>query len=643
MSAKRAEQASYLLNFETLPLKVVFNDVSRPVNSILRKAKYILLPRPNFTTMNAHLRALLIALFTITSVPALFAQNLDSLFAVERKGPFAVKLGDFLDPKIEQFANVTVFGQLYVKDQELNTQGVYVGDYEELAVTKEIAEKLNALGYREAFPISLHFEQDELMTFVHLGTHPMNQRVNWEQYTKINNLYFVVEKGQTKVLSGPFASQAVAQTARKIVLDEGFSTATVRSFNVNRVHPVDEFLTGIRTPLPAAAKTSAPPEPTQLPTPVQQPELIAPEQVMTAPPATSKTTTPIADSPQANSIEPANNPDPVVVQEASVVAAAPANRPTRLTIPLPDNHPKVKRTSALQLQLLLKPLGFYDSSVDGYYGAATGAAFEQARLNYPELSEAYRVTAITKSVAGITTNLSLVIESMGQNKVAATSKLGNIDLPLAKAYRAYGLFSTQGPNSEVDALLASIPNVSDVQNTTYTTLEQVIDRVASIHSSQGKFTPIPCWWFAQHPETAIIAFAKYTNKHQSSLPFPECGSTIGWETLDVTQRLAEAFAKPGGAYRNTPSIIDWATLLFKTDQITAVQQADALTWRDQLVKKVESISGSEEKKNAFMLSFNESWATLENHFLSNGATPRDAKGLAAYGLQAYIGDTVAAF
>ena len=107
--------------------------------------------------------------------------------------------------------------------------------------------------------------------------------------------------------------------------------------------------------------------------------------------------------------------------------AAPTPAPASPEVTLPEIDVKTKRHSAAELQRVLKEKGFYNGSVDGYYGEGTRNAYQAAWLRMIEL-EKYRRLADAPTLDGpVATNWpeTLVLTTIADDLAAG---LGNAEL-----------------------------------------------------------------------------------------------------------------------------------------------------------------------------------------------------------------------
>lgn len=291
----------------------------------------------------------LLLLLVLMTGTALVAQDL-----------FTVRIGVFRDVRIEEFNELQSLGFLYGIPGAEQTTEVFVGHYAKQDEAVTLAEDLRQRGYRNAQAFQLPLNTAPPAFYIQLALHAGKRPPNWSALEQAGPLLVTSLDGTIKILTGPFPDAEAAAAALPKVRNLGYRDAFSKQLDPARLINIGTFETGIKKPLIPISLTDRQPRSGQTTAPV---------------PATSGT----ISAPQATTYGTTLSP--------ATAVTAPLRGPAPADLPV---NGKRKRSSAAELQRLLKEKGYYTSSIDGYYGPGTTAAFTNAWAGLPELNK-YRM------------------------------------------------------------------------------------------------------------------------------------------------------------------------------------------------------------------------------------------------------------
>ncbi|MEO0733566.1 MAG: hypothetical protein AAFZ52_12075 [Bacteroidota bacterium] len=273
---------------------------------------------------------------------------------------YTVRVGVFRDVKATDFQNLRPLGFLYGITAPDQTTEVFVGQFSDQNQATKIAADLLQQGFRNAQAFSLPSATGQEVTVIQLALHSGNRPIEWASLERAGKLYVETVDGLTKIVTGVYPDGQTALQYLPAIRELGFRDAFVKKVNNVRLVPVGTFETGIKKPL--------------IPIDLQEPP--------------AATQTPVNPNPGTASRGPATygNPNPV---PNSVPAAAPTS-----AVGLPEIDGRLKRSSAADLQRVLKEKGLYSGDIDGYYGPGTTTAYNRAWNELAELAK-FRLLAGT--------------------------------------------------------------------------------------------------------------------------------------------------------------------------------------------------------------------------------------------------------
>lgn len=308
---------------------------------------------------------------------------------------YTVRVGMFRDVKANDFNNLKSLGFVYGTPGADNTTEVFVGQFTDQNKATNAASDLLKQGFRNAQAFALPVATGQQVTVIQLGLHSGDRAIDWEGMERAGQLYVESVDGLSKIVTGIYPDGPTALKFLTAIKELGYRDAFVKRINNARLIPVSTFETGIKKPL--------------IPITIQDNVPLNPAPAATPPPAPVPNTdnVPAAAGPvvygssaDSRSPAPAAAPNTLPAPTTAVPANAPFILPAEANAPgLPAIDGKTKRHSAAELQRLLKEKGYYDSSVDGFYGPGTTKAYLTAWDDMPEIRK-YRLLSGTAFTPG---------------------------------------------------------------------------------------------------------------------------------------------------------------------------------------------------------------------------------------------------
>lgn len=290
---------------------------------------------------------------------------------------FTVQVGTFKNAKSKEFDQLRPLGFVYGIDVNDELTQVFLGDYSEQSAAESMATELRRRGYNNAQIMQKPLDQGQEVTMIQLATRYVGKSMDWEALERAGQIFAVVDGDMIKILHGPFDGVSAAAAELPAIRALGYTDAFVKNVNSRLLIPITEFETGLKKPLipitlsqrqPVAETASQPSTTIRPQSPDPQSYEVTGGRIITA------------KSPEAAGGQVVPEYGPTVASPRSEAAAAAA-------VSVPEISGKVKRTSALDIQRVLKQSGYYSGSLDGYYGPGTTKAYENALREDPTLQK----------------------------------------------------------------------------------------------------------------------------------------------------------------------------------------------------------------------------------------------------------------
>ena len=282
--------------------------------------------------------------------------------ALSAQDLYHVRVGTFQDVRAEDFQELQELGFVYGLPLEGQLTDVYLGNYSTESRADGVTAQLRERGFRNATPYPIPVDTAAATApYVQIALRGQGRMLDWPALERAGTLYVEATDGVTKVVAGPYPTPDSAAAALTEIRELGFTDAFTRTIATRKLVPVGVFETGIKKPLIPIDLTQRIPRPTPPPAPAPTPA----EQ------------------------------EPVARDTMAVAAKAP--EPVAASaVNLPAIDGQTKRHSAAELQRVLKEKGFYEGSIDGFYGPGTAGAYTSAWEKLDEVRN-YRLLAETRA------------------------------------------------------------------------------------------------------------------------------------------------------------------------------------------------------------------------------------------------------
>lgn len=289
---------------------------------------------------------------------------------------YTVQVGTFTNVKSKDFDQLRPLGFVYAINVNDDLTQVFMGDYSDQAAATTMATELRRRGYNNAQIMQKPLDQGQNITMIQLATRYVGKSIDWETLELAGQLFAVVDGDMIKILHGPFDGVTGAAAQLPAIRALGYADAFVKGINSRALIPISEFETGLKKPLIPIQLTERQPvaRTTSQPGTTIRPQAGRPADYERNEGRIVTAKTPAAP---AATIIPNEYDGPVgarAIPEAAVE-----------TVDLPAIRGRVKRTSALDIQRVMKQAGYYNGSLDGYYGPGTTEAYETALSEDPVL------------------------------------------------------------------------------------------------------------------------------------------------------------------------------------------------------------------------------------------------------------------
>ncbi|MEM9931434.1 MAG: SPOR domain-containing protein, partial [Bacteroidota bacterium] len=448
---------------------------------------------------------------------------------------YAVQIGAFLEARHDDFAGLRQKAFIYSAPTTDNTVVVFAGDFSEQAAAEKLAGELRQMGYGNAYAIPRNLDEGETASVIQLATRSLNKPIKWERYDKVGDIFALVNGNTIKIMTGLYGSVDLAKKDLPAIRKQGFKDAFIKKVNTVFLHPITEFESGIKKDLIPIAFDNSADRPTFEPN--------AAPSAPTRPGTTAR-----------SGGAPAQYDAPVSYDIPTGTTTPNPNRPAATLVkgdgtPVPSIRMKVKRTSVLELQKILKAEKVYSSSLDGYYGPGTTKGFQTFWESDRETQQARRLAALETSTGlGPNDVLQQAINELYEDPQAPAALQQSL-APVARAYEAYLLYQTLGPSQDVNSLMneaiqrafanSGYQGGFDYRSTyAYQDLGQLIQHLLYIHGAPKNAYVAPCWLFEYHQAETTRAYATFAGPAGSGLQLRACDQLMQWKELAALQTLA---------------------------------------------------------------------------------------------------------
>ena len=552
-------------------------------------------------------KALFIAAYVLCLNFKGYAQNL--------KSHYSVSVGTFMDVRPEEFSRLSSIGFLYSNKLNNTYSEIFLGGYDNREAAETALGQVLAAGYSTARLQELSESEGATVTVIQIAFLDIRKGIDWKRYSTFTTLWGIINNNSLKLMVGPYTNPEEARKALLNLQKQGYKDAFSRTVNSTQLVKIGAFETDNIIKQPAISFQWNPNDNNK---PVQP---------------QSYNITPYIENPQ---------PTPSTVEKGP---------PATIRV-------NIKRRSAIELQKILKAENFYTGSLDGYYGNGTAQAYQSALQQNRELSEC-RILAMNRSTSTASQGdgLQQTINRL-QEDSRAPIILESYNHPLAAAYRAYHLYTTLGPDKDVNDLMNSAIRQAYINRSNrivapfdyratydYSNLEQLILHLHYIHIAPDGNYAVPCWLSKLHPRETAAAQAAVAGL---GLKVENCDGEFDWEEI----RMLENMSTEIGGVQVTRSVqaeadAARAVLAGTTRPLSSYAQREVEAWQNSLFAKLNAWANSDilhqNKFTAFRILYFQSLVRLEDYFLDKGLGQEDAKYLAMATVRTIAGPRLARF
>ena len=614
---------------------------------------------------------LTLLLLSVLSLSSLFAKG-DHSISFDDEYVFTIHVGAFVKAKMSDFNEIRPYGFIYAQEYN-NLLQIYMGDYPSEPKAMKVLEKIKRHGYADAFVTRRNMKKGQSVRVIQVASNAIGEDIDWVKHSAAGQLYAILDGNQVKLITGPFNNDVEANNYLKSLKQIGFTRAFKYQINNVLLHKITAFEAGLQLSFPSeiivpqeeileeviAAETV---EEASAPVPSMIVKKRPKKEVAKAEPRVEKevlTAREIMPKEYDAVVKKERIVPKPTVEERPKVEKKPAPKSTpiepvltakAITIPLPKIRAKVKRTSALELQKILKSEAVYSNSLDGFYGDGTAKGWEAIKKTHPQLKKYILLATQEESLKpkGTDDVLQHYINTLYSSPEKSINGLTTSKEAIAKAYRAYYLFNQNGPSKSVNDLMNSaikqsfsnkkMENKPKFDYTAAYDYNDIGQLILHLRYVQGASTPepeLPGWMFVNHPKEVTKAFEKHSTPDDNKYKVQDFSEFMDWEEVnllktilaDMNTNTGKQATKQQEANNNTAS-----RLLWSAKPLNLEDRKKIFDWNKSFWANTESWAANDPLLQKFLtplkLTYFQSWVRLEDHFMNKGVSPQDAKGLA---------------
>jgi hypothetical protein len=372
---------------------------------------------------------------------------------------YQIFLGTFAEAKIEDFKAFAKLGLVYAEELGEGQSKIFVGDFDSQSSAENVLKQVKANGYNDAKINLLKLNESEKRAYIQLAAKKIGDPINWAAFEQAGKIYALANDKEIKIVSSGFENDSVANLSLATLQKNGFKSAFLKKAPSVAMHKVGAFETAQASVLDAAIVLE----------------------------------------------KPAVTPPPTVTVEPAQVTVEATNYKGRF--------------SNIHLKTALSALGYYKGKIDDTKDGALESAFKQAMEKDRVLAKYAILAQAMKPADEKFSDLQKAINSIPKNPVLAEQTLKKSSLPIAKAYRAYILFTREGVDvKDVNKLMneavkEAFKTVKDNPFTfdpsatyAYVNISQVIQHIRYIQGVAKDEPLAPTWLFTEHPKETKAAY-----------------------------------------------------------------------------------------------------------------------------------------
>jgi len=558
---------------------------------------------------------------------------------------YSIHLGSFVQLDPEDFSDVRPLGYLYAESFNEHLNHLFLGEYKTEASANSVLKTIHAKGFPDAYVSKRNLATDQKVEVIQLGIELPGERIAWKKYENALPISTIIDKEQLRIVAGPYPSHEATLKRVAEFKKAGYGNAFIRTEYSLRLHPVTDF---------EASDLFIPETP--------EPLVVVNETIKATP------TPPIKRSPKKELDEEAVVVAKVAPEAKPILKKEPI-APAVTTIPddyepefitkataksglsMPAIRAEIKRTSALELQKVLKENKYYDGSLDGYYGEGTSLAFNQYKTESKDWQKyaLLRKYMAPEKVVYAQSELIEAIDLVVGTPTIAKSALEKSSHPLSKAYQAYILRELSDDNMlEVNRLMneANKESFADFSGDlpfdftasySYHDKDQLLKHLAFLHGV-NKDVPVPCWLFQKHQYDAIQAFETVEDYTMES-----CDPFMDWEALQNLETIVRDIKPDSEGNLNSAASIRSQLFLnpqeFTNEEMTAIFDWNTAYW-DAMDQWANSDALHKKIVTTMKISYYQSQVLIEDYYINSGIEYKQAKALGLTTLKTIVGKSL---
>ncbi len=523
---------------------------------------------------------------------------------------YRIAIGNFIDPRPEEFAAIQPLGFIYAEPLGNYTQ-VFMGGYTNPAGAQAKLEEIRSRGYRSAYLQERFTDEGTTMTLIQISTLSANKDIDWKKYVAAGNIFVIIRDELVKLAVGPFANVEAAREPLKQIRATGFKDAFIKNVNSIFVHRVTPFETGNG---------------------VQELFSLNLQEENAPPPA----------SPQDATL-----PQSFDTRSGTTLSLQKSNRPA-----IRNN---IKRPSVIEFQKLLKDAGVYQDAIDGLYGPTTAQAYDDLRERHRQIQQSLALAKSSTAPDAIGADaLQQAINELPK-KAEAITVINTTNHPVALAYRAYDQFYKKGPQPEVNQLMSqalrqsfpqglpkNFPPFDPTASYAYNSLDQLILHLHYIHSAPENTYSAPCWLFERHPQETQRAEAKFANYSNALFNRQSCDSFNEWEEIQLLSGAARTLnpASSIDAKARAKANARRAQLTLKGQPLSPEEKKSVESWTEKIMNELDKWGNADPLHKPYVralkIGYYQSQIRLEDYFMDQGLPLKEATPLAQATLKTFI-------
>jgi len=280
-----------------------------------------------------NLSRLISLIFCLTIGGMLNAQNSNDTY-------FTISLGNYADPLIENFADLTTIGHVYGEPNGGYEYTVYLGGFGNILESQAVVDRVKKMNYLNAHVVQKQASKGKQVNVVQIDMLPVGKEIDWTMYLSAGKLFTITEDNSIRLVTGVYADMAKANARTEALHRAGYGKAYVVNVNSIKLHEVSDFDMGVLD--------------------LNEPEAM----VLSAP------------TPNSDVLVSKGNPTITASEAPPAARLIPRSDP-------PNIDGQIKRQSVQFLQKILTQLKSFGFEADGIYTPETDKAYnEQLSKNF---------------------------------------------------------------------------------------------------------------------------------------------------------------------------------------------------------------------------------------------------------------------